>query len=760
MNDVVVSICCITYNHHKYIRRAIDGFLMQKTSFKYEILIHDDASTDGTSEIIRRYEARYPELIKAVIQKENKYKKGMDEGYFYGFEPFCQDLFPMAKGRFLALCEGDDYWTDPDKIQKQVEYMDKHPEHSMCYHSTNMLMEETKQMMLFNPARTNGKDFSREEMVATPAGIATASKMLRNYYNEKTKKDYLTFTGDCFMTAFYATFGSCGFVKDIKPSVYRIHSEGVWSGKSMHQKRALVYFMNTKLYELFSKMNHPKFTVIRKRILDQQRAFGIIIPTFQRGDGKTPFYLSRCIASIYAQTHQDFIIYLIGDDYIEQKEVEKIIERYNGDGRLVWENLPEAVERLKYFDNKEVLWSCGGVNATNRGLELAKKDGIKYVCLLDHDDYWKPDHLETLSRAFQETKAVWLCTKTSVDPKASFFLPRGMTGKTLEKFLPAPGDCIKASVCFDAQALPFQMRDVFEETGAVYPSDADLWARMADHIKKNNLRSYYLGKHTCIHDDEGYVRKGGMIKCCNVMKNLTESKVDKLVTGIVVCYNTKDLMERAYNSVRKFHPNMNIIIVDGSDKNNSCYEYICTLANENTRVFHTKRNIGHGIGLTIGISYARTPFVLLFDSDIEMLKSPVLKMLEKMEDDTYGIGYIEKTAFDGHEWGSKPVHKNQGWMRYLHPYFCLIQLKEYKKYAPFIHHGAPAVNTMLDIHKRGLSEKVIKEFPGLGHSSGKGWVWEGKPREFIRHDTAGTRSYRRSRGLEEIEGVWDQVMAV
>jgi hypothetical protein len=138
--------------------------------------------------------------------------------------------------------------------------------------------------------------------------------------------------------------------------------------------------------------------------------------------------------------------------------------------------------------------------------------------------------------------------------------------------------------------------------------------------------------------------------------------------------------------------------------------------------------------------------LLILARDAEAVK-------DKHKDNGWTKGDVVAVMPDGHEWGSKPVHKNQGWMRYLHPYFCLIQLKEYKKYAPFIHHGAPAVNTMLDIHKRGLSEKVIKEFPGLGHSSGKGWVWEGKPREFIRHDPAGTRSYRSNRGLEEIEGV-------
>lgn len=234
--------------------------------------------------------------------------------------------------------------------------------------------------------------------------------------------------------------------------------------------------------------------------------------------------------------------------------------------------------------------------------------------------------------------------------------------------------------------------------------------------------------------------------------------VDDQVTGIVVSYNTKELMQRAYESVRKFHPNMKIIIVDGSNKNNDCFKYVCSLASAKTRVFHAAKNIGHGRGLCLGIANVETPYFLTFDSDIEMLKSPLQPMLDMFDDNTYGVGYIEKTAFDGHEWGCKPEHFSQGHMRYLHPYFCLIQLKEYQKYKPFIHHGAPAVNTCLDIHRRNLGNKVIKEFDGLGHSSGKGWVWEGKPREFIRHDVAGTRNYRSSIGLEEIEGVWEKVI--
>lgn len=125
-NDVIVSICCITYNHVFYIRNAIEGFLMQKTTFPIEILIHDDASTDGTEEIIREYEAKYPELIKPLYETENQWIKGRRGSMIFNF--------PRASGKYIALCEGDDYWTDPYKLQKQVDILEANNAVSVCVH--------------------------------------------------------------------------------------------------------------------------------------------------------------------------------------------------------------------------------------------------------------------------------------------------------------------------------------------------------------------------------------------------------------------------------------------------------------------------------------------------------------------------------------------------------------------------------------------------------------------------------------------------
>lgn len=132
-----VSICCITYNHEKYIEDCLVGFLIQKTDFPYEILIHDDASTDRTADIIRRYEVAYPSIIKPVYQVENQYSKGNRPNQCFNF--------PRAKGEYIAFCEGDDYWTDPLKLQLQVEYLDAHTDVGLVHSGADTFFVETGQ---------------------------------------------------------------------------------------------------------------------------------------------------------------------------------------------------------------------------------------------------------------------------------------------------------------------------------------------------------------------------------------------------------------------------------------------------------------------------------------------------------------------------------------------------------------------------------------------------------------------------------------
>ncbi len=168
----MVSICCITFNQESYIRDALEGFVSQKADFAFEVLIHDDASTDRTADIIREYAERYPEIIKPILQTVNQYSLGLTNvsGTWN---------FPRAKGRYIAMCEGDDYWTDEHKLQKQVDYMEAHPDCSLVFHSAKVEVQQaavTERMM--RPYRKS-RVVTSEEIIDKTSGYPTASLMFR-----------------------------------------------------------------------------------------------------------------------------------------------------------------------------------------------------------------------------------------------------------------------------------------------------------------------------------------------------------------------------------------------------------------------------------------------------------------------------------------------------------------------------------------------------------------------------------------------------
>jgi glycosyltransferase involved in cell wall biosynthesis len=172
----VVSICCITYNHEPYIEDALEGFLIQQTNFPFEILIHDDASTDATAEIIREYERAYPKLIKPIYQTENQYSKvrAMNPTFNY----------PRAKGDFIALCEGDDFWTEKNKLQKQVAYLQSHEAYSMCSHNVRFEFDGVVEKHNNYTARVI-QDAGFEEILSSGIFIALNSIVFRKHLFEK-----------------------------------------------------------------------------------------------------------------------------------------------------------------------------------------------------------------------------------------------------------------------------------------------------------------------------------------------------------------------------------------------------------------------------------------------------------------------------------------------------------------------------------------------------------------------------------------------
>lgn len=253
-NDrIMVSISCITYNHEDYIADAIDSFLKQETNFEYEILIHDDASTDNTAQIIREYEKKYPNLIKPIYQKENQHSKGLKVGAFNA---------KRAHGKYVALCEGDDFWIDSKKLKIQVEFMENNPNCSMCVHGAYIVDAEAEFIIgKVRPARSN-KLFSVGEIIEGGGSLfATNSVVCRRiFYNELPKFYELAPTGD---RPFFIHLSLCGevYYHDRFMSVYRKGVKESWSERvySNIEKRVNHFNEVARMLDEVNKFTHYKY---------------------------------------------------------------------------------------------------------------------------------------------------------------------------------------------------------------------------------------------------------------------------------------------------------------------------------------------------------------------------------------------------------------------------------------------------------------------------------------------------------------------
>ena len=228
---------------------------------------------------------------------------------------------------------------------------------------------------------------------------------------------------------------------------------------------------------------------------------GIVIATYQKLDGSTPSLLKRAIESIKNQTHQDYTLIIVGDKYEDNVEFESICNDKDLEGKINYINLPNAKEREKYPIGSKELWSAGGVNARNCGIDLGLELGLTYICHLDHDDYWHPQHLEVINYTIEKTKDA-----SFINTCSTYFGSYLPSIELTNEIIPSqvkPGWCIHSSVCINHKIIPIQYRDVFDETGEEYAADADMWGRIGEYVKSNNLKTYLFSSLTCFHPTEG-----------------------------------------------------------------------------------------------------------------------------------------------------------------------------------------------------------------------------------------------------------------
>lgn len=229
MEDVRVSIICNTYNHFPYITDCLEGFLKQKTNFSFEVLVHDDASTDGTDTIVREYAKRYRNIIKPIYQSVNQYSRGINISMQY--------QFPRVRGKYIALCEGDDYWTDPLKLQRQYDIMEKYPDIDICAHSVERISASTGKRIDFIEPYKQDKIILTEQVIMKEGGfVGTSSLFFRSRLNYDIPKFRKILPLDYTIQIHGALRG--GMLYLCNPmSVYRWMTPGSWTSRQNNLKK-------------------------------------------------------------------------------------------------------------------------------------------------------------------------------------------------------------------------------------------------------------------------------------------------------------------------------------------------------------------------------------------------------------------------------------------------------------------------------------------------------------------------------------------
>lgn len=258
---MIVSVCVLTYNHANYIRKTLDSMLSQKLrdglNGNMEILIHDDASTDGTADILREYESKYPGIVKPLYETENQFSKSPVKNISGIYN------FPRASGKYIAMCEGDDYWTCDDKLQLQIDYMEAHPECTLCFHSAEQINVDVNSRAVMRPY-DRSRTVSPEEIIDKKSGYPTASLFMRADLMKQLPDFYMQAPiGDIPMQLTMAASGY-GYYMDKPMCAYRYFAPGSWTrdmftSSDYRSKQKTYRTQMMKMYDDYNEFTGGRF---------------------------------------------------------------------------------------------------------------------------------------------------------------------------------------------------------------------------------------------------------------------------------------------------------------------------------------------------------------------------------------------------------------------------------------------------------------------------------------------------------------------
>jgi glycosyltransferase involved in cell wall biosynthesis len=298
--DPIVSVWMITFNHEPFICQAIEGVLMQQTSFPFELVIGDDKSTDRTREIVKEYQQLYPDRIRLRLAKENLYSQKLKQGV---------GVLSACRGQYIAMCEGDDYWTDPLKLQKQVDFLETHPECAICFHNVISFSENGTDRP-FARVPEGQKLISTLEDILVTDFIPTCSTMFRNHlFSDFPDWYYRLPMGDWSLHVLNAQHGRIGYIPEVM-AAYRRHTGGIWS----MQPRVKWLRNDITAYDFFNAHLDFQFDALIRRGI-RKRLLEISLAYMESNDTASAWeclkkYLQRC-ESVWPVFNVDFINLLL-----------------------------------------------------------------------------------------------------------------------------------------------------------------------------------------------------------------------------------------------------------------------------------------------------------------------------------------------------------------------------------------------------------------------------------------------------------------
>lgn len=243
----LISIGMITYNHELYVRQAIESILQQKTTFKIELVIGEDCSTDSTRSICEEYALSHPEVVKLLPSEKN-----------LGVTPNFIRTLLACSGDFIALCEGDDYWTDPLKLQKQVEFLEANPGYVACFHPVMVVDAAGNPLRSAKNSFIHNRDLSSEELILGRV-MSTLSLCYRNVITEFPEEFYKSPTGDNFLSSLLGQYGKAKYLDTIRPSAYRMHAGGAWSLQHESKKKMNLLLSYFWMWQYYSRIGKPEY---------------------------------------------------------------------------------------------------------------------------------------------------------------------------------------------------------------------------------------------------------------------------------------------------------------------------------------------------------------------------------------------------------------------------------------------------------------------------------------------------------------------